>query len=210
MRRKAGGISSTTERAATTSNTTRCRLVKRGSQTIAVRLGQGDGTFGGATSYTGSGAVALGDIDGDGALDVVVSNESAQTVSVLRGVGDGTLQEATTSSSNGGRIAPLADFNGDGVLDVAVGYYNASTSLTALLGQCDGSLGSQGDYDIGSQPRSLVLGDLNGDGAPDLAAPNYGSHTISVLLGVPIPEPTSGLLALTALLTLAGLRRRAV
>ena len=125
-----------------------------GSDSLVVRLGEGDGGFGSATSYSGGGAVALGDIDQDGALDVVVSNESSATVSFAGVLGTGRWKRRPPAPRGGGRIAPLADFNGDGVLDVAVGYYNSSASLTALVGQCDGSLGAQSDYNIGSQPRS--------------------------------------------------------
>src|SRR5262249_2390057 len=35
----------------------------------------------------------------------------------------------------------------------------------------------------GGSPRLLTFGDLNGDGIPDLAIANYGSNSVSVLLG---------------------------
>jgi uncharacterized protein (UPF0548 family) len=42
---------------------------------------------------------------------------------------------------------------------------------------------ARGDYAVGTNPASVAVGDVNGDGRPDLAVANYGSNTVSVLLG---------------------------
>jgi hypothetical protein len=39
------------------------------------------------------------------------------------------------------------------------------------------------DYSAGTQPYSVAVGDFNGDGNLDLAAANFGSNTVSILLG---------------------------
>ena len=44
--------------------------------------------------------------------------------------------------------------------------------------------GSATNYSAHTSPRSVVLSDVNGDGIPDLLVANYGSHDISVMLGV--------------------------
>jgi len=63
--------------------------------TISMFLGKGNGTFAPHVSYgAGAGAygLAAGDMNGDGKLDLVVTNTGVNTVSVLVGHGNGTLQ----------------------------------------------------------------------------------------------------------------------
>ena len=70
--------------------------------TVSVLLGNGNGTFPGATTFaTGSMpfSVALGDVNGDGKPDLVVANSHSNTVSVLLGNGNGTFQAQQTYAS---------------------------------------------------------------------------------------------------------------
>ena len=63
-------------------------------------LGNGDGTFQAAADLRrrdgGAIAVAVGDFNGDGKLDLAVANHGSNTVSVLLGNGDGTFQPAVS------------------------------------------------------------------------------------------------------------------
>jgi hypothetical protein len=80
-------------------------------------------------------AVAVGDFNGDGRQDVVVSNIGSDTVSVLLGNGDGTFGAATSFAVG---LEPysvaVADVNGDGIPDV-VAADGGSNSVSVLLGQ---------------------------------------------------------------------------
>ncbi|MGD8910931.1 MAG: VCBS repeat-containing protein, partial [Chromatiales bacterium] len=128
-------------------------------------------------------SVTSGDIDGDGALDLVVANSASDDISVLLGHGDGGFQEQQRYAVgvSPGSVA-LGDVNGDGALDVVVAN-EESDDISLLLGQGDGGFQEQQRYAAGSRPESVALGDVNGDGALDAVVANGGSADISVLLG---------------------------
>ncbi len=94
---------------------------------IAVKLGNGNGTFKGSNYYGhydsfGTG-IEVGDVNDDDILDVVVSSYGASgNISVLLGAGNGTLK-AAVSYSPGAVIydVALVDVTGDGVEDVVFG-----------------------------------------------------------------------------------------
>jgi hypothetical protein len=170
---------------------------------VSVLLGKGDGSFRKHVDYpTGliSVAVAVGDFNNDGKLDIVVANEGSNTVSVLLGNGDGTFQAHVDYAT--GQLpdsVAVGDFNGDGNLDIAVsdacginptcrGHGGASI----LLGKGDGTFQPHRDYKGGVYPESIAIGDFNGDGKLDLVmANNCGNlaclsqdpSSVSVLLG---------------------------
>jgi hypothetical protein len=99
-----------------------------------VLLGNGDGTFQPATGYPSSSnsKVAVGDVNGDGKLDLV--GESSGSVSVLLGNGDGTFQPAETQAEDDYLTSiAVADLNGDGRLDLVVGTMDA-TGTKPLVG----------------------------------------------------------------------------
>jgi hypothetical protein len=101
--------------------------------TLTILLGNGDGTFTQTpTSPTTGllpGNVAAGDFNGDGVLDLAVSNELDNTVSVFLGKGDGTFTPIAPLLATDTQPASIAagDFNGDGFSDLAVAAYLGDT-----------------------------------------------------------------------------------
>jgi hypothetical protein len=167
---------------------------------VAILLGNGDGTFQPPVNYavnTNPGPVAVADFDGDGKLDLAVSNicgtggsygncEAPSTVSVLLGNGDGTFQSQNTwTVGYGGFSIATADVNGDGNLDLVVPNAYDST-LTILYGTGYGGFIEE-TYAYGNQAISLVAGQLSkgGAGSADMVLGNWNSYkgsTITAML----------------------------
>ncbi len=176
---------------------------------IGVALGNGDGTFQTATNTplpSGNfGAFVVGDFNGDGKPDVVVTetpySTGAGAVYLLLGNGDGTLQapvQVDTPPQAYGIAA--GDFNGDGKLDFAItnsqqGVHNTAGSVLVYLNQGNGTFAKPVSYTANMFPGPITVADVNLDGKPDLVVASqdnatvtstnpFGPHgTVNVLLG---------------------------
>ncbi len=166
-------------------------------------LGDGTGGFGAAQSipvlYGDPAALAVGDFNRDGKLDLAIAFSSAywwgpvgriwnyqelNTVAVMLGDGAGGFTAAPGSPFSAGTAhtsMAVGDFNGDGELDLAVG--NSDGTVSVLLGDGTGGFATGGGrFAVGRNPVAVVAGDFNGDGRPDLAIANPDDNTVTVLL----------------------------
>lgn len=157
---------------------------------VAVVLGNGDGTFAAATRFglnggTAPQGVAAADLDGDGHLDLVTSNNSSGTLSVLTGDGHGGF--GTASSVSAGISLPtklkLADVNGDGKQDAVIVAPGTPGRVAVLLGDGAGGFGTANVLSAGSNLNSASVADLNGDGHADLVVTSSGTSEVIVLEG---------------------------
>jgi len=152
--------------------------------------------FNGSTFPTATGptSVATGDFNGDGKLDLVVTDSGSGSVSVLLGNGDGTFQAPVnytvgTAASSQFLWVAVGDVNGDGKPDFVVADCD-DNYVDVFLGNGDGTFQAGVTYAVGTNPTSVALADLNADGKLDVVVSNQncpndvcGVATASVLLG---------------------------
>jgi FG-GAP-like repeat/Abnormal spindle-like microcephaly-assoc'd, ASPM-SPD-2-Hydin len=158
---------------------------------VFVLLGNGDGTFTLKTTITGISspqAVMLGDFNGDGKLDMAVTDRTTNSVSVFLGIGDGTMQAPINTSGLGIGAATYlaaADFNKDNKLDLVLAdaNNNGGGHIVVLLGNGDGHFQAARSFATTGGGWDVAVGDFNGDGIPDIAATTALAQTVDIFLG---------------------------
>jgi Flp pilus assembly secretin CpaC len=173
--------------------------------TVSILLGNGDGTFGpqtvfpipAVTTATGTinaspSAIATGDFNDDGNVDVAVTDVANGRVEILLGNGDGTFQTPVPYATGSNPVALVAqDFDGDGQPDLAIvnqGDGKTAGTVSVLLGDKvngtqTGTFGTKTDYTVGISPSAITTAVFNTAGFTDLAVANKGSNSVSILPG---------------------------
>lgn len=154
---------------------------------LNILIGKGNGTFQAPVAF-GTGdlaALAVGDINKDGAVDIVAAYLTG-SVYIFLGNADGTFQTpvASATSINASAIT-LTDLNKDGNLDVIIGGAYPS-AVAVFFGNGTASLSAPVLYAVGAGPASpgaTLAADLNGDGFPDVVCTNDLDSTITILFG---------------------------
>jgi hypothetical protein len=165
-----------------------------GNNKIRVHWNQsGKADFTSGTDFTGGinclqQGLQTADLDGDGFLDLVVPNRTANTLGVLLNQGlaarDTTDFAAQVTYATGlhPRHVTVVDLDGDGYYDLITANLTSDT-ISIFLGNGDGTFQGKLDYSAGTNPLWVKAGDFNNDGILDLIVTNNISHNVSLLLG---------------------------
>ena len=123
-------------------------------------------------------ALAVGDLNNNGMLDLVSVNFGADNLTILLNNGDGTLTSAGNKpTANSPLSAVLGDFNGNGLLDIAAG---GGFYISLFFNEGNGRFSSPSRIDMDYTPSNLAAADFDGDGHIDLASANGAYDSITV------------------------------
>jgi hypothetical protein len=193
------------------------------SGNIAILLGRHDGTFFVAPAVAVGNipeALATGDFNGDGKIDIAVANIGGSSVTILLndGLGGFTPAPSTVSVDNNPNSIAVGDFNRDGKLDFAVTNSGAvvcspagcqAGAVSIRLGCGDGTFTAAASIEgTGNTPERVTAADLNRDGILDLvleidASPyvfiyaGLGDGTFSAVASPAVPSVSDSLPALS-------------
>jgi hypothetical protein len=145
------------------------------------------------TGIFGSGfgptSFALGDLDGDGDVDILAGDSffGSPGISVLINNGDQTFAAPVYYSlplnEVVGEVA-LSDFDFDGDLDAFAtirGDFDQMLKIKVWRNNGNGTFSAPVEFATGQGPAGIVIADFTGDGKPDVVTANYGGSSISIL-----------------------------
>jgi hypothetical protein len=122
---------------------------------------------------------AVGRINNDDDLDLVVSGRPEATVYLSRG--DGTLAAHATGRLSNWQ-SDIADMNGDGKGDLLL-TDTSNSAIAICLGKGDGTFSPPTLVRAGGTPQGVAAADLNGDSKPDVLAVDQAGNQLLVFLG---------------------------
>ncbi len=132
--------------------------------------------------------VAIGDIDGDGKIDIATTNHTASSISTIRNTSVGAsisfaAPDYFITGSDPNSIF-INDMDGDGKADIVVCNSSSSSNSVSVLKNI-GSIGSinfdtQLSFAAGVNPTTLAIGDLDNDAKLDFVTANSAINTVSV------------------------------
>jgi len=146
----------------------------------------------GSNTYT----AAIGDLDGDGKPDVVVTNANDHNITVLQSIAtSGTINASSFATGvnfatgNTPLVETINDLDGDGKPEIIVANYSSGTISIFKNTTTNGSISNSSfaakvDFATGSLPFSVAVNDVDNDGKPDLIVACIGTDSISILKNI--------------------------
>jgi|JI10StandDraft_1071094.scaffolds.fasta_scaffold02235_3 gliding motility-associated-like protein len=145
-------------------------------------------------------SVAFGDLDGDGKLDLVVSNFNNGFLSIFKNLSSaGTIAFASRVDISVPTFSPdaaIADIDLDGKLDIVISsqgtnqiFVLRNIGTTGVINT--GSFTAGISFATGDNPFRISLGDIDGDGKVDAVVPNISTYSVSILRNTSTPGSVS-------------------
>lgn len=132
------------------------------------------------TDGTSPSSVAVGDVNGDGRVDLAIANGGSGAITIETNSGAGFGLAATIQVRAGANAIVLADLNRDGILDVLCA--NADNSIAVSRGIGNGLFNTATFHNSTPTLTRLAVGDLNGDGWPDIVAGANGASLVPIFM----------------------------
>ncbi len=124
---------------------------------------------------------AVGDLDGDGDNDFVVTNAGANSITVYINNSIGVFTQTNIAVAGTPTAVALVDTDRDGDLDI-ITVNQTGNNLTFLRNNGDNTFTNAGNKAVGNTPVAIAVGRLNNDGFDDIVVANQGGNSISRLL----------------------------
>ena len=163
-----------------------------GSVSVFLQTAPGSGQYQSGVSYSTGGnpnEVTLGDVNGDGKLDIVIADDASSGRIVILPQDPANpgkfLSAIALTTPNAASGLAVGDLNGDGKLDIAAATSDGNGNNGAVMvfyqdPATPGSFPTSASVAAGAQPITVKIADMNGDGAADLVAANFGAGTDGV------------------------------
>ena len=140
-------------------------------------------------------ALAAGDVDGDGKIDIAVANNNSNNASIFKNTttnGKVSFADKVDFKTGTGPVyLAMGDLDGDGKVDLAIA--NIESANVSILRNTSSSsqinYADKIDLATGELPYSVAIADFDGNGKVDLAAANFANTSVSIIRNNPVLTP---------------------
>ncbi|MBI3819479.1 MAG: VCBS repeat-containing protein [Planctomycetes bacterium] len=150
-----------------------------------VMMGHGDATFVPSVAYSGFGSIrfAIGDVTGDGVIDLVAPVMNLDEISIVHGTPSGTFTTVDFIGVNPSpTITYVGDLNLDGLADIVVGS-NSQNNFAIFYNKSGSGVTFPSSKTPHGNPVAIMAGDVDRDGFVDIITLNNTTADFSIYKG---------------------------